>query len=72
MLNVLRSRNKGCRNCSALNNPVFVKCMSGGEPYRFSYEGEDFELCRYGGFEFLLENANERNVLKKWIELELL
>jgi hypothetical protein len=71
MFNAMRIRNKRCRTCSELNNPIFVKCMSRGEPYRFTHEGEDFELCRYGGFTFLLDNANERKVLRKWIESEL-
>jgi hypothetical protein len=72
MLDTMRSKNQNCRNCSKLNNPVFVKCPSGsGEPHRFSYKGEDFELCRHYGFEFLLNNAEDREVLKKWIELEL-
>ena len=71
MFNTMRSRNKACRACLEINNPVFVKCMSGGEPHRFSHGGEDFELCRYAGFEFTLNNSKEREVLRKWIEIEL-
>jgi len=71
MLDVLRGRNRGCRACSELNNPVFVQCMHGGEPHRFMHEGEDFELCRFGGFEFFLYDATEREMLWKWVELEL-
>ena len=71
MLNIMRSRHRGCRFCSECNNPHFVQCIHGGEPYRFSHKGEHFELCRFTGFEFSLMNANERKVLEKWIELEL-
>jgi len=71
MFNVMRSRNKACRDCSDLNKPIFVQCMHGGTPHRFIHESEDFELCRFMGFEFSLNNADERNVLRKWIELEL-
>jgi len=71
MLNYMRSKNKSCRNCSERNDPYFVHCMHGGEPHRFSYEGEDFELCRFSGFEFSLCDVKERAVLKKWIEHEL-
>jgi len=72
MLDIMRRKNRNCKTCSAINNPVFVKCPYGkGEPHRFSYKDEDFELCQFGGFEFSLSNADEREVIKKWIELEL-
>ncbi|MCL2372081.1 MAG: hypothetical protein FWC78_01590 [Defluviitaleaceae bacterium] len=72
MLDTMRSKNRNCKNCSELNNPNFVKCpYGGGEPHRFSHKGEDFELCRHNGFEFLINNEMERDVLMKWIELEL-
>ena len=71
MFNAMRSRNKACRACSELNTPDFVQCMHGGTPHQFIHKGEDFELCRFGGFEFSLNNTSEREVLRKWIELEL-
>jgi len=72
MLNMMRSKNRNCKNCSELNSPNFVKCPHGGGfPYRFSYKDEDFELCKYNGLEFLLDNEATRRVLSKWIELEL-
>ncbi|MCL2360485.1 MAG: hypothetical protein FWC73_01570 [Defluviitaleaceae bacterium] len=72
MLDTMRSKNRNCKACSELNNPNFVNCpYGGGEPYKFSYKGEDFELCRHNGFEFLLNNEMKRNVLRNWIELEL-
>ncbi|MDR2570196.1 MAG: hypothetical protein LBD23_07845, partial [Oscillospiraceae bacterium] len=72
MLDTIRNKNRKCRVCSEHNNPVFVKCPYGsGEPHRFSYKDEDYELCRFGGFEFTLNNTKERDVFKKWIELEL-
>ena len=71
MLAIMRDRNRRCRFCSELNNLMFVKCMHGGKPYMFSHEREDFEICRFTGFEFSLNNAKEREVLKKWIEMEL-
>jgi len=72
MLDTMRNKNRNCRNCSELNIFNFAKCPYGkGEPHRLSYKGEDFELCRYYGFEFLLNNEIDRNVLRKWIEFEL-
>jgi len=72
MINTMRNKHKNCGNCSELNKPYFIKCpYGGGEPYRFTLNGEDFELCRHNGFEFLLNNGAERNVLRKWIEMEL-
>ena len=72
MLDTMRSKHRNCGNCSKLNNQNFVKCPYGtGEQHKFSHKGEDFELCQYNGFEFILNNETERNVLRKWIELEL-
>ena len=72
MLDTMRRNHKHCGNCSKLNIPDFVKCPYGkGEPYRLSCKGEDFELCQHYGFEFSIDNAEERDVLRKWIELEL-
>jgi hypothetical protein len=71
MLDTMRRKNKKCKTCSKLNHSIFVKCPYGkGEPYRFSYKDEDFELCQFGGFEFTLNNPDEREVLRKWVELE--
>lgn len=71
MLNAMRRKNRGCKTCQEYNNPIFVKCPYGGEPFRFSHKGEDFELCRFMGFEFAINSTKEREVLRKWIELEL-
>jgi len=50
-------------------------CGCGGAcklgPFRISHDGEEFVNCRYVGFQFNLENAEERDILKKWIEAEL-
>ena len=72
MLDTIRGRNENCKNCSEINNPTFVKCPYGAvEPHRFSLHGEKFELCQHYGFEFSLSNEIARNVLMKWIKLEL-
>jgi len=60
---------RGCGLC-ADNDPNFVHCAHGG-PYCITYDGEYFERCRYQGFNFPLDNAAEREILKKWIEAEL-
>jgi len=60
---------RGCGRC-AENDPNFVHCAHGG-PYKFTYNNEEFERCRYFGFNFPLDDAKERELLKKWIELEL-
>jgi hypothetical protein len=44
-------------------------CPSG--PFRISHGGEEFVSCRYVGFKFPLDDAGEREVVKKWITLEL-
>jgi len=73
MFDTMRRNHKHCGKCSKLNIPDFVKCPYGGkgEPHRLSCKGEDFELCQNYGFEFSIDNEKERNVLRRWIELEL-
>jgi len=72
MLDTMRRKNRNCRTCSKLNSPNFVKCpYGGGVPHRFSLKGEKFELCQHNGFDFLINDESERNMLMKWIELEL-
>ena len=60
---------RGCGTC-AEKNPDFVQCRHGG-PFELAYNGEKFQRCRYYGFNFSADNAIVREVLKKWIELEL-
>ncbi|MCL2397645.1 MAG: hypothetical protein FWC93_06210 [Defluviitaleaceae bacterium] len=62
MFDAMRRRNMGCRVCQEINGLGFVKCPHGGDPHRFSYKGEGFELCRFVGFEFLIDNEKEREV----------
>ncbi|MDR0272069.1 MAG: hypothetical protein LBI27_01970, partial [Clostridiales bacterium] len=54
-LTVLRSDGCGCRG----------SCPSG--PFKISHSGEEFVNCRYVGFQFTLANAEEFDILKKWI-----
>ena len=68
MLDTMRNA-RGCGGC-AKKNPNFVQCGHGG-PYKFTHNGENFEGCRFVGFNFSLDNAAERNLLEKWIECEL-
>ena len=60
---------RGCGIC-AENDPSFVHCRHGG-PYCIAYDGEYFERCRYQGFNFPLDDAKEREIIKKWIEAEI-
>ena len=63
MLNILR--NVHCIGCRAV-------CLYGG-PFTFTHNGEDFAACRAieAGYKFTLDNADERDVIWKWIEAEL-
>ena len=67
MLNVVKGG--GCGAC-AKGDPNFVKCRHGG-PFKFAYKGENFERCAFGGYVFPLDNAAERELLKKWLQYEL-
>lgn len=50
-------------------------CGCGGSckfgPFKITHGSEEFISCRFVGFRFSLDNADERKVVKKWIELEL-
>jgi len=60
---------KTCGIC-AENDPNFVHCNHGG-PFKFTINDEYYERCRFYGFRFALNDAKEREVLRRWIELEL-
>ena len=68
MLDAMRGA-RGCGGC-AKKNPNFVQCGHGGA-YKFIQGGESFESCRFVGFNFALDDAKERELLKKWLECEL-
>jgi len=68
MLSIMRDA-RGCGGC-AKKNPSFVACKHGG-PYRFTHDNEDFESCRFVGFNFALDDVANRDLLAKWLETEL-
>ena len=68
MLDVMR-KSRGCGGC-AKKNPNFVECNHGG-PYQFSQDNENFESCRFVGFNFGIDTEANREMLKKWLECEL-
>jgi len=69
MMNVIKNSN-GCGGCGARNPDTFVQCRHGGA-IKFEYNGTHYERCVFEGYTFSLNNANERTLLKRWIEYEL-
>jgi len=69
MMNVIKNSN-GCGGCKARNPDTFVQCRHGGA-IKFEYNGTHYERCVFEGYTFSLSNANERTLLKRWIEYEL-
>jgi len=67
MLSVVKSGR--CGACAG-GNPNFISCRHGG-PFKFTYNGENLERCAFGGYVFSLDNAAERELLKKWTKYEL-
>lgn len=59
----------GCGSC-AKKDPTFVHCRHGG-PFKFKHNGQHFDRCRFYGFGFPMDSVQERDLLMKWIELEL-
>ncbi|MCL2421196.1 MAG: hypothetical protein FWD03_05000, partial [Defluviitaleaceae bacterium] len=67
MLDIVKSGR--CGGC-AERNSSFVNCRHGG-PFKFTYNGEQLERCAFGGYVFPLDNAADRSLIKKWLEMEL-
>ena len=69
MLNIVKNIG-GCGGCQERNPDTFVSCRHGGA-WTFTWDGEDYECCVFGGFIFKSPNWAERETLNKWIEMEL-
>ena len=69
MLNVVKNVS-GCGGCEARNPDTFVKCRHGGA-WKFTLEGKEYECCVFGGFIFPLNIAEERELIRRWVELEI-
>jgi hypothetical protein len=39
--------------------------------FRYTHKGKAYNVCRHDGFTFSLGNADERDLIEKWLELEL-
>ena len=70
MFSVVRARNKTCwcRNPDLSINPD-ADCVHGTAGL-YTYKGETFASCLYGGFDFTLNEAANFDMLTKWIKLE--
>lgn len=60
---------RACGACAA-NDPHFIHCNHGGA-YKYTIDGKHYERCRFDNFCFRIEDAAQRKLLKKWIEMEL-
>ena len=69
MLNVVRNV-RGCGICKEKSPDTFGYCRHGGA-YKFKFDGNDYECCVFEGYTFSLNNASERELIKKWIEYEI-
>jgi len=68
MLEIMRNT-RGCGGCAA-KNPNFTQCKHGG-PYKFKHGNEEFEGCRFVGFNFALNETRNYDVLEEWLRTEL-
>jgi hypothetical protein len=61
---------KGGRGvCGKMQEPNF-KCKHGGH-FIFKHNGETFEICKWGGFNFPLDSNSNFELYQKWIDMEL-
>lgn len=63
---------KNGRECGACasNDPNFIRCAHGGA-YKYELDGKYYERCCFHGFCFDTFDAHERELLIKWIKMEL-
>jgi hypothetical protein len=54
-----------CSGCAA-KRPDLVT-----HSFRHTHEGKSYNRCKHQGYEFSLDKAEERELLKEWLELEL-
>ena len=55
--------------CGKMREPNF-KCKHGGQ-FTFTHDGETFEICKWGGFNFALNSESDLHLYRKWIDMEL-
>jgi hypothetical protein len=51
-------------------NPDSIECRPGC-PLKFTYKGEEYIKCRYAEFQIPLDKAENRELIRKWLEMEL-
>jgi len=39
--------------------------------FRHTHKGKSYNRCKHAGYEFLLDKAEERELLREWLEMEL-
>jgi len=57
-----------CGHC--IKGDFISTCKNGGR-LQFNYRGEDIVRCRFTSFRIPLDNAEYRELVRKWIEMEL-
>jgi len=55
--------------CGKMKEADF-KCKHGGH-FIFKHNGETFEICKWGGFNFVLDDESDFELYRRWIDLEL-
>ncbi|MCL2188980.1 MAG: hypothetical protein FWC16_08685 [Defluviitaleaceae bacterium] len=58
-----------CGACAS-NDPNFIRCTRGGA-YKYKVDDKHYERCCFHSFCFQTDDAYERELLTKWIKLEL-
>ena len=68
----MKSIVKNGRSCGACasNDLNFSHCKHGGA-YKYTIDGKHYERCRFDNFRFQIDDAKERELLEKWIKMEL-
>jgi hypothetical protein len=65
MLDTMSDGRHECSGCST-KRPDLVT-----HSFRHSHKGKSYNRCLHQGYEFSLDNAEERKLLKEWIKTEL-
>jgi len=65
MLDSMSDGSSECNGCST-KRPDLVT-----HSFRHTHKGKSYNKCQHSGYEFSLDKAEERELLKEWLEMEL-
>ena len=68
---IIAKQDRECGWCAhSRRNSNLIQCHQGC-PFKFIYKGKEYNKCRYAEFQIPLDTADNRGLIRKWLEMEL-